>query len=149
MTATIRIEGLDNLKGALQRFPDETRKAAMRGMRQGVLRVQRSAREKAPVDTGHLRRSIATSIRSMARGVLGIVGTAVKYAPFREFGTRPHFVPKEYIGLWAKRHGFGYTGLRVSGRATPFLRPGLEENVRAVVADLVREIRIAIERLAR
>lgn len=41
----------------------------------------------APVDTGRLRDSIATTIEDSGKTVVGTVGTDVSYAVFQEFGT--------------------------------------------------------------
>ena len=53
---------------------------------------------------------------------------------FVELGTRPHFVSKQNIGRWASRHGKGDTGLFVTGKAQPFLKPAFEENKHKIVA---------------
>ena len=113
----------------------------LNAMRRATLIVQRAAKIKAPVDTGRLRASITPEVRThMRTSVQGVVGSNVKYAPFRELGTRPHFVPAEYIGKWAERHDLGYRGLYVSGEATPFLEPALRENERKIIALLERVV---------
>ena len=111
----MRLEGGDELRRALREFPAAVEKGAKRGMKTGVIRVQRSAREKAPVDTGRLRASIAYAVESMAGGVKGIVGSAVHYAPIQEFGT-------------------------AEIRAQPYLRPAAEENLDRMMGDIKREI---------
>lgn len=64
--------------------------------------IEERAKEVCPVDTGNLRRSIATTMPSVVGDrVSGSVGTNVSYAPFVEFGTR-------------------------NMRAQPFLGPALE-----------------------
>lgn len=149
MSGTIRLQGVEELKTALRKFPDAAKRGARRGLIKGALRVQRDARETAPVDTGRLRASIGYQIESPVGGVRAIIGTAVKYAKYREFGTSPHFVPAQYIGRWAELHGLGYRGVFVSGRATPFLIPAAEANQQAVINDVVTEVRAEIERLSR
>jgi phage gpG-like protein len=106
------------------------------GMARATLRVERSAKLKAPVDTGRLRASITPEVRRVFMGWRGVVGSKVKYAPFVELGTRAHFVSARHIGRWAQRHGMGHTGLFVSGRAQPFLQPAFEENRAAIIADI-------------
>jgi len=106
------------------------------GMARATLRVQRSAKQKAPVSDGILRASITPEVRKTADGWEGVVGSNVKYAPYQELGTRPHFVPAEYIGRWAEKHGLGYRGVFVSGKAHPFLQPAFNENLSAIIADI-------------
>lgn len=149
MSGTIRLQGFKELRAALKQFPEAAKRGARRGLTKGALRVQRSAREAAPVDTGRLRSSIAYRIESPVGGVRAIIGTAVKYGRYREFPTRPHFVPARYIGRWAQLHGLGRRGVFVSGRATPFLIPAAEANKTAVVNDVKAEVRAEIERLGR
>ena len=105
-------------------------------MRDATLGVQRAAKIKAPVDTGRLRASIWPEVRQSGNETTGVVGSIVKYAGYVELGTRPHFVSAAHIGRWAKRHGFGYTGLKVSGKAQPYLQPALEENAGRVARKL-------------
>lgn len=120
---SLRIEGLDEFRAALRKFPQAAQKGAKRGMTRGVLRVQRSARENAPVDTGRLRASIAYRVESLAAGVRGIIGSAVHYAPYQEWGTK-HFAGRHYMSR------------------------AIDANMNDVVADLVREINAEIAKLA-
>lgn len=88
--------------------------------------VERSAKEKAPKDTGALRRSITSEVKD---GV-GIVFTPLEYAPYIEFGTGlfaedgngRQDVPWNYQddeGNWHSTSG---------QRPQPFMRPALNEN---------------------
>ena len=52
-----------------------------------TIKVDRSAKDRCPVDTGRLRSSITWRLGRDGRGLLGIVGTNVAYAPHVEFGT--------------------------------------------------------------
>lgn len=52
-----------------------------------VLRVERSAKQACPVDTGRLRASITHRLEQDSQGLYGLVGTNVKYALPVEFGT--------------------------------------------------------------
>lgn len=106
------------------------------GMARATLRVERSAKLKAPVDTGRLRASITPEVKRVGDTWEGVIGSKVKYAPFQELGTRPHFVSARNIGRWAERHGLGNRGLFVSGRAHPFLQPAFDENRDAIIADI-------------
>jgi len=133
----ITVEGLEEV----QRFL-ESRVQALQGppivavMREATLLVQRSAKvgKAMPVDTGRLRASITPEITQMGGQTVGIVGSAVSYAPYQELGFKPHFVPAKYIGTWAVRHGFKFGGLRVSGKARMFLQKAFTENISKIEA---------------
>jgi phage gpG-like protein len=64
--------------------------------------VQGQAKERAPVDTGRLRNSIATKVEETR----ALIGTNLSYAPHVEFGSRPHWPPLSAMQPWARRHGF-------------------------------------------
>ena len=130
----IELQGLKETQEEMERIVRDLHgDAFLNGMRIATLLVQRSAKQKAPVDTGRLRASITPEVRWQGDRAIGVVGSDVKYSGFVELGTRPHFVPRKYIGLWASRHGFDDTGLFVSGKAQPFLEPAFEENAQKIV----------------
>jgi len=52
-----------------------------------AFKVERRAKELAPVDTGRLRASITHEIGADSQGLVATVGTNVVYAPFLEYGT--------------------------------------------------------------
>ncbi|MEO0132598.1 MAG: hypothetical protein ABIK73_06710 [candidate division WOR-3 bacterium] len=84
--------------------------------------------------TGMLANSLAFEVVSSKRAIISTIGTNLEYGKYVEFGTRSHFVPfsvAPQLMLWAKRHGFNVMkrgGMKVSGRAIPFLRPALDKN---------------------
>ena len=91
--------------------------------------VERAAKEKAPKDTGALRRSITSKIEAIDDTIVGVVFTPLEYAPYIEYGT----------GLFAEETGrmdvpWNYQDDKgewhsTSGRKPqPYLRPALEEN---------------------
>lgn len=91
--------------------------------------VERSAKQKAPKDTGALRRSITSRIERTFDEVAGIVFTPLEYAPYVEYGT----------GLFAEEGGrkdvpWNYQDDKGNWHSTsgqhpqPFMRPALEEN---------------------
>lgn len=65
-----------------------------------TIRVESAAIRGCPVDTGRLRSSVTHQVQQDGKGLVGIVGTDVDYAPHVEFGT-------------------------VNMAAQPFLRPAL------------------------
>lgn len=142
---SIEIQGLKETQAALEKATAAlTGPPMLAGMRRATLLVQASAKRKAPVDTGRLRASITPEVQTRADGVVGIVGSNVKYAPFVELGTRRHFVPGRYIGTWARRHGLPEGGLVVSGKAQPFLQPAFEENAERIFQALGQAVSIIV-----
>jgi HK97 gp10 family phage protein len=117
-------------------------------MKKATTVVTASAKRKAPVDTGLLRASITPSVKSSGKETIGIVGSNVKYAPFMELGTRPHFPPIAALETWARRHGMSaYVVCRAIARrglrARRYLGRALDENVRRIsriFADEVKRI---------
>lgn len=65
--------------------PDE---AVGKDLLRRTVKVERRAKQAAPVDTGRLRSSITSRLATDSQGLVGIVGTNVSYAIFQEFGTR-------------------------------------------------------------
>ncbi len=100
--------------------------------------VELAAKEKVTVDTGRLRSSITTKVETDR----AIVGSNLKYAPYIEFGTRPHFPPLSAMQPWARRHGFpaGIRGAFLVARkiarfgtpARPYLLPALNQSAGAI-----------------
>lgn len=85
----------------------------------GVKRIERLAKEKAPVDTGNLRASIESIVEKVALDTIrGEAGTNTEYAPYVELGTR-------YMD------------------AQPYLRPAFDEVVPDVVEDVKQAVRNA------
>ena len=65
------------------KVPNIKQPAFDEALRKSCLLVERTAKEKAPVETGTLRRSIHTELHDK----YGEVGTNLHYAPYVEFGT--------------------------------------------------------------
>src|SRR3990167_10764904 len=128
-TVTIRVEGLEELRGKLT--PELIQGPLKDFLQKSGFTIERRAKEKAPVDTGRLRASITTKVKPLEAEI----GSPVVYAPWVEFGTRPHFPPVAALETWARRHGFSsaYVLARaISKRGTrphPFLIPAAEESM--------------------
>jgi phage gpG-like protein len=96
--------------------------------------VEGRAKELAPVDTGKLRQSITTQVRTDS----ALVGSNLQYAPTMEFGRRPGATmpPAGALIGWMTRHGMDTRmefALRraIARRGIPekrFLRGALEQN---------------------
>lgn len=120
--------------------------------------VELQAKLLAPSDRGRLRNTIRSRVLGIGLKLLGRVRVGAKYAPYVEFGTRPHWPPRFTNGWptlqpWAKRHGFpsGVRGsdivraiiARKGTRAQPFMEPALQQSegkIKLFLAKAAREI---------
>ena len=102
--------------------------------------VERSAKQKAPKDTGELRRSITSEITKEGNELAGYVFTPLEYAPYVEYGTGKFAeggkgrkdVPWHYKddkGEWHTTSG---------QKPQPFMGPALREN-REEVLRIIKE----------
>ena len=97
---------------------------------------------RAPVWEGTLKRSISGVVEMDSANVEAVYRVAAKHSAHAEFGTDgPRFVPKQHIGKWAKDHGFGNSGIIVSGRARPFVRRNVSEPLSAAARRLAKDCR--------
>lgn len=128
---SIRLEGLDEVLNSLDNLVDASKLDAALGKACAI--VERAAKEKAPKDTGELRRSITSKVENHE----GIVFTPLEYAPYVEFGTglfaeeggRTH-VPWNYQddeGNWHSTSG---------QKPQPFMRPALDENRERILREI-------------
>jgi HK97 gp10 family phage protein len=128
---------------ALARHLEE--KLGAEGMEQAVGKacalVERSAKEKAPKDTGALRRSITSEVKRDGDTIEGTVFTPLEYAPYVEYGT----------GLFAESGGrkdvpWCYQDDKGEWHSTsgqhpqPFMRPALNENREEILRIIAREV---------
>ena len=129
--ADFRIEGMDDVLARIQALAD---KDISTNMGKACAIVERAAKQKAPKDTGALRRSITSKVETTDGVVTGVVFTPLEYAPYVEFGT----------GLFAEEGGrmdvpWNYqddegTWHSTSGqKPQPYLRPALKENREQII----------------
>lgn len=131
----IEFEGIDGVFDSLDSLVDETK--LKKAMQKCCAIVERSAKEKAPKDTGALRRSITSRVDSAGLGIEGVVYTPLEYAPCVEFGT----------GLFAENGGrtdipWSYQDDKGEWHSTsgmhphPYMRPALYENRDKIIQTL-------------
>lgn len=148
MEIKFRIEGSERLQKAFK-DPRLVQGPIRRFLEKSGRTVEGAAKENVVVDTGRLRSSITTKVETDR----AIVGSNVKYAPYVEFGTRPHFPPLSAMQPWARRHGFpaGMRGAFLVARkiakrgteAKPFLLPAFNKSagaIRRFLEDAANEI---------
>lgn len=136
MALVVRMHGLEALVAKLD-GPRLVARPARRFFDRSTIAVQGEARQRAPVDRGRLRNSIATEVDRSQIPRWGRIGTNLEYSIYVHEGTRPHFPPPSAIEPWARRHGFGPGGGFLVARAIaqrgtqarPFLRDGFEASV--------------------
>lgn len=114
-------------------------------MNRSVLMVEGSAKRIVPVKTGNLRRSLTHEVRATGGGVIGVVGTNVKYARIVEEGRGP-VVARAGGMLRFEIGGQVIFRNRVGpAKGKPYLKPGLRANQ----ARIEREFDGAIIRVVR
>ena len=130
----VEVKGVDELIVKLNNMADESKIQQQLGLACAL--VERSAKMKAPKDTGALRRSITSKVD----GLTGIVFTPLEYAAYQEFGTGLFAengaglkdVPCNYQddkGKWHSTRG---------QKPQPFMRPALNEN-RTEIIRIIKE----------
>lgn len=131
------IEGLDDVLREIDSLADTSQLTAAMG--KACALVERSAKQKAPKDTGELRRSITSKVDNNGDEIVGEIFTPLEYAPYIEFGT----------GLFAENGGrtdvpWNYQDDKGEWHSTsgmkprPYLRPALDEN-REEILRIIKE----------
>jgi HK97 gp10 family phage protein len=126
--ADIEFEGLEEVLDSIESLADVSALDAALGKACAI--VEASAKQKAPKDTGELRRSITSKVEDYK----GIVYTPLEYAPYVEYGT----------GLFAENGGrkqvpWWYQDDEGNWHSTsgmkphPYMRPALEENREKII----------------
>lgn len=80
------------------RFKKSGKKKIGQALLRKGLQIEREAKQRCPVDTGRLRASYTTTLIEQRGQPVVLVGSAVEYAPYVEFGTadmeaQPHLRP--------------------------------------------------------
>jgi len=120
-----QLKGDKALKQALKQHRVKLTQKMQLALRAGAMEIQNSAKKKVPVKTGNLKRSINTEIEENGDEINAIIGTDVEYAPYIEYGTRPH---KINAPVEIKNVGWRYIGKHPGTEPKPFLRPAFDEN---------------------
>lgn len=134
----IEFEGLTEVLRSIENLGDTS--SVKSAMGRCCALVERTAKQKAPKDTGALRNSIESQVEENGDDVVGIVFTPLEYAPYVEYGTGLFAengngrsdVPWVYVDDEGKGH-------TTSGQhPQPFLRPALIEN-REKIKNILKE----------
>lgn len=92
--------------------------------------VERTAKEKAPKDTGALRRSITSNVKEEADYIVGTIYTPLEYAPYVEYGTG--LFAENDNGRsdvpWSYKDDEGNWHSTFGQHPHPYMRPALTDN---------------------
>lgn len=155
---TVQIHGLKELNAKLKRMAArDANRITRRGISKMAQVIRKEMRDRAPRETGDLRKNLAYSIkRDLRGGFRGTVGPKPKafYARFIEFGTAAHLIPrKDTKGRKQKRIKIGdkvYRSVDHPGiQPRPFLRPAFEASKRRTVDEAGKLMWKLIEEAAR
>lgn len=124
------IKGLEELISKLNGLPDKLETKVVRSaVRKGAILVRDKAREKVPVDTGTLKKSIKVRNNRSGKGIISFKigptsdkkrGTDIFYGRFVEFGTSKM-------------------------AAKPFMRPALDESENEVLDVVINDIKLKLD----
>jgi HK97 gp10 family phage protein len=148
----VEIKGLQELqRKAEQVVKDLGGAPLLNAMRDSVLMIERDAKILAPVDTGRLRASITPAVRSAVGGIQGVVGSNVTYAPYQEFGTKPHWPPVSALETWARRHHTSAflvaRSIAMKGtKARKYLQGAIEKNKAAIQRKFEGTIQVIVNK---
>ena len=127
MDFDIKFEGLDKLIDKIEDIGDV--QAIASTMQDACNLVEGAAKDKAPKDTGALRRSITSKIEINGSEIDGIVFTPLEYAPYIEYGTGLYAENGNGRQTpWVYRDDKGKSHYTHGQHPQPFLRPALNEN---------------------
>ena len=125
---SIELQGLEDILQRLDNIAD-TQKLNLALGRACAL-VERSAKEKAPKDTGELRRSISSKVENLE----GVVFTPLEYAPYVEYGTGLFAENGGRTQVpWSYQDDSGEWHSTSGQKPQPFMRPALDENREQII----------------
>lgn len=137
------IKGMDKILAKLDKMIDKS--ALQKAMEDACLMIESDSKRECPTgDTGRLRGSIESDVKTEGDNIIGTVGTNVEYAPYVEYGTGlfssqgngrkdvPWFYQDDK-GNWHSTSG---------QHPQPYLHPAFENNkdkINKLIADAIKE----------
>lgn len=154
----MNVKGIDSLMKKLTELGGNANKVLETSIAKQTKLVQGEAKELCPVDTGDLRQSIVTDIKTGQSKVTGKISTNNEYASYVEFGTgRKGEASGEdkYPGPLAYKQDKWLVNIPdigprwIEGQpAQPFLYPSLKNNEDIVIQGIKRDFRKAIREIS-
>lgn len=133
----VKIEGIDALMERLDDVADVSEVRTAVGKACAI--VEASAIQKAPKDTGALRRSIQSKVYHGGGEITGVIFTPLEYAPYVEFGTGIHSEKGGRSDVpWTYKDDDGTYYSTYGQHPQPFLRPAFKEN-RQKILKIIKE----------
>lgn len=135
--ADIRIEGLNEVLAKIDSMGDTVEIEMAVG--KACALIERSAKEKAPKDTGALKRSITSEVKKNGDDIQGVVYTPLEYAPYVEYGTGLFAESGGRTDVpWCYQDDSGEWHTTSGQKPQPFIRPAVNEN-RTRVIEIIKE----------
>lgn len=135
--ADVRIEGLDEVLAKIDSMGDTVEIEMAVG--KACALIERSAKEKAPKDTGALKQSITSKVEKTGDDIQGVVFTPLEYAPYVEYGTGLFAESGGRTDVpWCYQDDKGEWHSTSGQKPQPFMRPAVNEN-RTRVIEIIKE----------
>lgn len=105
---SVELKGEKELQKAIKTLTQEAIRDLKKETYASGFDIQRKAKENLKDleawDTGNLANTIV--VKREDQGLTSKIEAQAPYAPYVEYGTRPHFPPMDALEGWARRHGF-------------------------------------------
>ncbi|MDA8212163.1 MAG: HK97 gp10 family phage protein [Clostridia bacterium] len=124
MRTKMQVKGLKELKQALEKVGQNVEEVLVEAVMAGAKVIEKASKDKAPVKTGKLKRSIGVKLKERTPyNAIATIGPNDEgfYGTFVELGTKKM-------------------------AAKPFLRPAFDENVQEARKEIRRVLKEAVER---
>ncbi len=126
----IKVKNLDQIQSIFKKAPVKMARELNLAVNRVLLKVEGTAKRKAPVNKkgggGNLRQSIRSRMTGLARGIIEV---GADYGVFVHEGTRPHtirVINKKVLANRREGQIFGKIVNHPGTRAQPFLKDALE-----------------------
>lgn len=129
--ADIEITGLAEITEKLVKLVNMD--SISQDMKKSCALVEHSAKQKVPVDTGELRRSISSKVEINGHEVIGTIYTPLEYAPYIEYGTGLFAEKGGRPTPWCYKDDKGEWHTTSGQPPQPYLRPALNENRTTII----------------
>lgn len=138
MSLSFELKLSDVSKKYLKSLPKNFVEGLREGFRKAMFFVEHEAKKKAPVRTGHLRRSITSNVRSTGKDVYGILSANTVYAALRELGGT--VVPKTSEFLSFQVNGQWIRTKQSIHPPRPYLEPSISTNLKRIEDIITKSI---------
>jgi HK97 gp10 family phage protein len=139
MRVNVRLQGLERAIRNIQDYEVAKKEDVKNIIKDTTLQIQANAKQRTPVDTGNLKRSISVDIAPDELSAK--IFTDVEYAATVEFGSAPHMIAvKDSSTLSDGNSFFGKEVNHPGTPAQPFLFPAYEEEKNEYIDKLERAL---------